>query len=59
MTNREYLAQMSDEDLADWLCRQMWSDYDEPKSILAINVMRFHTVRNFLMMEYREENEDD
>lgn len=52
MTNREWLSKMSDDELADWLCKQMFSDYDEDD---LINVSRFHTVRNFLEMEHKEE----
>lgn len=51
MTNREWLNQMNDEELADWLCKQMFSDYDDDD---FINVARFNTVRNFLKMEHVE-----
>ena len=54
MTNREKLASMSDDDLAAWLCRQMWPDFDKPD---VINMIRYHQVRNFLKMEAKEEND--
>ncbi len=55
MSNREWLSKMSDDDLADWFCKQMFSDYDADD---FINVARFHTVRNFLKMEHAEEDND-
>ncbi len=58
MTNREYLAQMSNEDLADWLCKQIFPDYRRSHHKM-LDVSRFHTIRNFLKMEYREENKDN
>lgn len=51
MTNREWLNQMDDDAFADWLCKQMFADYEEDD---FINVARFQTVRNFLKMEYVE-----
>lgn len=48
MTNRERLRQMTDEELAHWLCKQMWKDYHG-------DPVRFHMVRNFLKMEYKED----
>ena len=56
MTNREWLSKMSDDELADWLCNQMFSDYDEDD---FINVSRFLTVRNFLKMEHKEEERSE
>ena len=56
MTNREWLSKMSDDELADWLCKQMFSDYDEDD---FINVSRFLTVRNFLKMEHKEEERSE
>lgn len=53
MTNREYLNQMDDDTFADWLCKQMFLDYDADD---FINVARFQTVRNFLKMEHVEED---
>lgn len=58
MTNRERLEKMSDEDLADWLCKQMFADYKAPISNKILDMTRLHTVRNFLKMEYREESND-
>ena len=55
MTNRERLARMSDEEFAEWLCRQLWADYDEAD---VINVIRYNQVRNFLKMEYKEEKHE-
>ena len=51
MTNRERLNAMTDEELAEWLCSQIWDDYDKGG---MINMIRYHQVRNFLKMEYRE-----
>ena len=53
MTNREYLNQMDDDAFAEWLCKQIFPDYEEDD---FINVARFHTVRNFLKMEHTEED---
>ena len=38
---------MSDEEFAEWLCHQMWPDYEEDD---VINVVRYNSVRNFLKM---------
>ena len=51
MTNGERLRQMTDDELADWLCHQLWGDYEADD---VINVVRYNQVRNFLMMEYKE-----
>ncbi len=48
MTNREKLNAMTDEEFAEWLCKQMWADYEEDD---VINVIRYNQVRNFLKME--------
>ena len=52
MTNREKLNSMTDEEFAEWLCKQMFEDYDADD---VINVIRYHNVRNFLKMEYKPE----
>lgn len=54
MTNREYINQLSDDDLTEWLCKQMWPYYGEEG---ALDAIRFHQVRNFLKMEYRADQE--
>ena len=51
MTNREWLNRMDDDMFADWLCKQIFSDYNADH---FVNVMRFHNVRNFLKMEHTE-----
>ena len=51
MTIGERLRQMTDDELADWLCSQLWDDYKHDD---GINVIRYNQVRNFLMMEYKE-----
>lgn len=56
MTNREYLASLSDDDLADWLCRQIWDTYMTTRDTME-NLMRFHQVRNFLKLEFHEGDE--
>ena len=56
MTNREKLNSMTDDEFAEWLCKQMWPDYDADD---VINVVRFNTARNFLKMEYTEDVTDN
>ena len=51
MTNHEYLKQMPTDEFADWLCKQMWSDYGKDREDTGVDVVRFHQVRNFLLME--------
>lgn len=51
MTNREKLNSMTDEEFAEWLCKQLWSDYDADD---VINVIRYNQVRNYLKMEWKE-----
>lgn len=51
MTNKEKLAQMSDEECAKWLCKQIWENFSEDD---IIDIMRYHQVRNFLKAEYKE-----
>ena len=53
MTNREKLNSMTDEEFAEWLCKQIWSDYEADD---VINVVRYNTVRNFLKLEYKEQH---
>lgn len=50
MTVREHLNQMTDEEFADWLCTQMWADYQADD---VINLIRYNQVRNFLKMEWK------
>lgn len=57
MTNHEYLQQMPTDEFADWLCRQLWYDYDTRKTP-NIDLQRLHCVRNFLLMEYEEEESE-
>ena len=56
MTNRERLNTLSDDDLTEWLCRQMWPYYGEEG---ALDAIRFHEVRNFLKMEYEPESRSE
>jgi hypothetical protein len=58
MTNREWLSKMSDDDLADWLCKQMFLDYGVDGKDPLLDTTRFHTVRNFLKMEHTEEEDE-
>ena len=53
MTNRERLNTMTDEKYAEWLCHQLWEDYNADD---VINVIRYNQVRNFLKMEYKEKD---
>lgn len=53
MTNHEYLKQMPTDEFADWLCKQVWEDYRNRNEI-AIDMVRFHQIRKFLLMEYKE-----
>lgn len=46
------IRQMNEDELAEWLCRQMWQDYGKDQMMSAI---RFHQVRNFLLMEASDE----
>ena len=57
MTNHEYLRQMPIDDFADWLCRQLWNNYGQFAKRTNIDIQRYHSVRNFLLMEYEEEGE--
>ena len=57
MTNREYLNQMDDDAFAEWLCKQIFPDYEED-DFINVNVARFHTVRNLLKMEHTEEEDE-
>lgn len=51
MTNREKLNSMTDEELAKWLCKQIWPDYEADD---VINIIRYNAARNFLKLEYKE-----
>ena len=51
MTNREKLNSMSDQEFAEWLCKQLWDNFD--KSSFE-NLVRYNQVRNFLKMEYKD-----
>ena len=55
-TIRSKLNSMTDDEFAEWLCHQIFPDYDEDD---VINVMRYQSVRNFLKMEIRAEDETD
>ena len=50
MTNGEYLRSLTDEALAEWLCRQLWDDYDY---VTTRDTIRYHMVRNFLKATYK------
>ena len=51
MTNREYLNALSDDDFAEWLCKQMYSYFGKPIVTLE-DIERYHAVRNFLKADY-------
>ena len=51
MTNREILNHMTDDEFAEWLCKQIWSDYNTDD---CLKLIRFHMVCNFLKMEHKE-----
>lgn len=53
MTNREYLATLSDDELAEWLCRQMWKSYTY--GIGMENLVRYRKVQEFLEDEYSDD----
>ena len=44
----DYIRNMSDEELAEWLCSQMWPD-EQP------NLIRLHAIRNALKEPFIEE----
>ena len=58
MTNREYLASLSDDALAEWLCKQIFGTKAEGKLIYgtdpATDALIYHTMRNFLKLEYHK-----
>ncbi len=58
MSNREWLSKMNDDELADWLCKQMFPDYGVDGKDPLLDTTRFHTVRNFLKMEHTEEEDE-
>lgn len=60
MTNRERLNDMTDDDFAEWLCRQFWDDFDADGGMIR-DLQRYHSIRNWLKMEYAkgERNEPD
>ena len=51
MTNREKLNSMTDEEFAEWLCGQIWPDYEADD---VINVIRYNATCNFPKLEYKE-----
>ena len=53
-TVRDTLNSMTDEQFAEWLCHQIFPDYDEDD---VINVMRYQSVRNFLKMDIKQTKE--
>ena len=53
ITNADYLRNLDDNKLADWLCKQMWDDYDG-NNPSRTDVIRFHSIRNFLKTEYED-----
>ena len=55
ITVRDKLNSMTDDEFAEWLCHQIFPDYDEDD---VINVMRYQSVRNFLKMEIRQAEEE-
>ena len=51
MTNGDYIRQMDDDSLAEWLVKQIWT---EPLSFQQ-HTVRYHLIRNFLKGNYIEE----
>ena len=58
MTNREYLNALSDDDFAEWLCKQIWDDFDAEGGMIR-DLQRYHSIRNWLKMEAKEGDSDD
>ena len=54
MTNREKLNVMSDDDFAEWLCRQFWDDFDAGGGMMR-ELQRYHGIRNWLKMDVQDE----
>ena len=52
MTNGDRIRKMSDEELADFLCNQLWEDYHTNRKLTMI---RYNQVRNFLKMEAEDD----
>lgn len=50
------IRQMDEDELAEWLCKQMWQDYRKDP---ILSTIRFHQVRNFLLMEVEHEAKND
>ena len=61
MTNREYLESMSDDDLAEWLCKQIFGSDEEGRVKYGEDPITdhiiYHQMRNFLKLEYHEGDE--
>lgn len=55
ITVRDKLNSMTDDEFAEWLCHQIFPDYDEDD---VINVMRYQSVRNFLKMDIEQAKEE-
>lgn len=48
----DIIRAMNEDELAEWLCKQMWEDYGKDQILSAI---QFHEVRNYLFMEVDNE----
>ena len=48
------IRRMDEDELAEWLCHQMWEDYGKD---MVLSMIRFHQVRNFLLMEVKHDLE--
>lgn len=48
-SNGDFIRSMNDDDLAEWLCRQVFDDYGDREN--SIDIQRYHTMRNFLKNE--------
>lgn len=46
------IRKMDEDELAEWLCHQMWEDYGKD---MTLTMIRFHQVRNFLLMEVKHD----
>ena len=54
ITVRDKLNSMTDDEFAEWLCHQIFPDYEEDD---VINVMRYQSVRNYLKMDIKQTKE--
>jgi len=55
MTNGDQIRKMNDDELAEWLCKQIWGDYGIDPIMCNIH---YHEIRNFLKMESEPKEEE-